>query len=93
MRIPISIHHSELEEEYCYYDDWEKSVVCADYEARYEYSVDEVELDYADLEDIVNEYFDDIIDIILKDKLLTKLLLKRLHKNISSITDEKSSKR
>jgi len=90
MRIPISIHHSELEEEYCYYDDWEKSVVCTNYEAKYEYSVDEVELDYADLEDIVDEYFDDIIDIILKDKLLTKLLLKRLHKNISSITDEKS---
>ncbi len=41
------------------------------YDYDHEYAVDEVEFDHADLEDIVDEYFDDIIDIIL---LLTEML-------------------
>ena len=44
----------------------------------YEFDVDEVEFDYADLEEIVDEYFDDIIDILLGDKQLMKALLKKM---------------
>ncbi len=62
----------------CYYDDWEKSVMCDDYNAEYEYTVDEVEFDYADLKDIVEEYTDDIIDILLSDRRLVKALLKKM---------------
>jgi len=47
-------------------------------DAQYEFTVDEVEFDYADLVDIVNEYFDDIIDILLSDKQLMKALLKKM---------------
>jgi len=47
-------------------------------DAQYEFSVDECEFDYADLVDIVNEYFDDIIDIILSDRRLVKELLKKM---------------
>jgi hypothetical protein len=36
-------------------------------DAQYEFSVDECEFDYADLEDIVDEYFDEIIDILLRN--------------------------
>jgi len=36
-------------------------------DAEYEFTVDECEFDYADLEDIVNEYTADIIDILLRN--------------------------
>ncbi len=64
MIVPVYIYYRSLEE-MCYYDDWEKNVVCDDYNAEYEYSIDEVEFDYTDLKDIVEEYTDDIIDILL----------------------------
>jgi len=90
MIIPVNIHHHELEE-LCYYDQRERAVLCADYNSRDEYSVDEIELEYHDLVDIVEQNFDDIIDIILKDKQLTKLLLKRMARKIDilSVTDFK----
>jgi hypothetical protein len=78
MIVPVRVHHRDLEEELCYFDDWEKSVICDDYYAEYEYTVDEVEFEYADLEDIVREYTDDIIDILLSDKQLMNELLKKL---------------
>ena len=61
-------------------------------DAQYEFTVDEVEFDYADLVDIVNEYFDDIIDILLSDKQLMKALLKKMRsrKIDVSVIDEKS---
>jgi len=77
MIVPVYIHYRDLEE-MCYYDEDEESVVCDDYDADHEYTVDEVEFDYADLEDIVNEYFDDIIDILLRNhkSRINKLLKK-----------------
>ncbi|ACP35562.1 Cysteine--tRNA ligase [Sulfolobus islandicus L.S.2.15] len=75
MIVPVHIRYHELEE-LCYYDEWEKGVVCDDYNAEHEYTVDEVEFDYADLEDIVGEYTGDIIEILLsdyKEKLLSTL--------------------
>lgn len=66
MIVPVYIHYRDLEE-LCYYDDWEESVVCDDYDYDHEYTVDEVEFDRADLEDIVDEYFDEIIDILLRN--------------------------
>ena len=48
------------------------------YDAQYEFSVDEAEFDYADLKDIVIEYFDEIIDILLSDRRLVKELLKKM---------------
>jgi len=47
-------------------------------DAQYEFSVDECEFDYADLKDIVEEYTDDIIDILLSDKQLMNALLKKM---------------
>ncbi len=76
----------------CYYDEDEESVVCDDYDYDHEYTVDEVEFDRADLEDIVDEYFDDIIDIILDDRRLTNALLKKMRSRKIDVTtiDEKS---
>ncbi|ACP48589.1 hypothetical protein YN1551_1500 [Sulfolobus islandicus Y.N.15.51] len=47
-------------------------------DATYEFGVDECEFEYADLIDIVIEYFDDIVDIILSDKRLTNALVKKM---------------
>jgi len=49
--------------------------------AQYEFTVDEVEFEYADLKDIVEEYTDDIIDILLSDKQLMNALLKKNEKS------------
>jgi len=97
MIVPVYIHYRDLEE-MCYYDEDEESVVCDDYDYDHEYTVDEVEFDRADLEDIVDEYFDDIIDIILNDKQLTKILLEKMRSrriNISTIdtSGERNAKR
>jgi len=93
MIVPVRVHHRDLEEELCYYDDWEKSVICDDYYAEYEYTVDEVEFEYADLEDIVREYTDDIIDIILDDRRLTNTLLKKMRSRKIDAEGEKNAKR
>jgi hypothetical protein len=47
-------------------------------DAQYEFTVDECEFDYTDLKDIVEEYTDDIIDILLSDRKLMNALLKKL---------------
>jgi len=83
MKVPVKIHHRELEEEVCYYDDYEKSIRCDNINTEYEYDIDEVEFDLNDLRDIIDEYFDDIAEILIKDKRYREKLLKLL-KNISS---------
>jgi hypothetical protein len=64
-------------------------------DAQYEFTVDEVEFDYADLKDIVEEYTDDIIDILLNDEQLTNALLKKMRSrkiNEPAIIDAESEK-
>jgi len=95
MIVPVSIHYRDLEE-LCYYDDWEKSVVCHDYNADHEYTVDEVEFEYADLKDIVEEYTDDIIDILVSDRKLVNVLLKKMRSrkiDLSLIINVKGEKK
>ena len=77
MIVPVRIDYRELEE-LCYYDDYEKGVICDNYNAEHEYTVDECEFDYTDLKDIVETYTDDIIDILLGDRRLVKELLKKM---------------
>jgi len=96
MIVPVRVHHRDLEEEFCYYDEWEKSVICDDYYAEHEYSIDEVEFEFGDLEDIVNEYFDDIIDILLSDRRLTNALFKKMRSrkiDVSSIINAEGEKK
>jgi len=82
MKVPIKIPHRDLEEYYeegCYYDEREKAIICDDYYVEYDYDMDEIEFDYSDLEDLVDQYFDDITDIILRDKKLLDKLIKKLN--------------
>jgi hypothetical protein len=86
MIVPIYIDERDLEE-MCYYDEDEESVVCDDYDYDHEYTVDMVEFDRADLEDIVDEYFDEIADIILNDKMLRRALFRKLKNNAKALLD------
>jgi len=63
-------------------------------DAQYEFSVDECEFDYTDLKDIVEEYTDDIIDVLLSDKQLMNALLKKLRSrkiDVSAIDEKMES--
>jgi len=65
------------------------------YDTDLEFDVDEVEFDYADLKDIVEEYTNDIIDIILGDEQLKDALLKKLRSrkiDVSTIIDAEGEK-
>ena len=62
-------------------------------DAQYEFTVDEVEFDYADLKDIVEEYTDDIIDILLSDRKLMNVLLKKMRSRKIDAKGEKNAKR
>ncbi len=56
-------------------------------------SLHECEFDYADLEDIVDEYTADIIDILLSDKRLMNELLKKMRSRKIGVEGEKNAKR
>ena len=75
MIVPIYIPYRELEE-VC--DGDGEYAICRSYEGEIEVSVDEIEFERSDLEDIVDQYFDDIIDILLKNKRYTDILRKKM---------------
>lgn len=75
--IPISIKYSDLEE-MCYFDKYEGGVICDDLNTTIEMTPEEVEFEREDLEQIVDEYFDEIIDILLSDKRYRDKILRRL---------------
>ncbi|ACP35847.1 hypothetical protein LS215_1851 [Sulfolobus islandicus L.S.2.15] len=74
MIVPVHINYRDLEE-ICYYDEWEKGVVCDDYNAEHEVDVDDVEFDYIDLEEVIDRYLNDVIKILLSDKRYREKLL------------------
>ena len=73
----VTIPYRFIEEHAWCVKDFDEYLLYAE-DAQYEFTVDEVEFDYADLKDIVEEYTDDIIDILLSDRRLVKELLKKL---------------
>ncbi|MFP3214313.1 MAG: hypothetical protein RXR18_03785 [Nitrososphaeria archaeon] len=79
MKVPVFIKYSKLEDN-CYCDKQE-GIICDDFKDYVDVDTDDVQLDRTDLEDIVNEYLDDIADILMMDKRLLDRLLKKLNKN------------
>ena len=79
MKVPVFIKYTRLEDN-CYCDKLE-GIIYDDYKDYVDVDVDDVELDRTDLEDIANEYIDDIADILMVDKRLLDRLLKKLNKN------------
>ncbi|WP_016730905.1 hypothetical protein [Saccharolobus islandicus] len=64
MIVPVYIHHYELEK-ICESDG--EYAVCDNYYADHEYTIDDVEFDYGDLEGIVDRYLDEIIEILIEE--------------------------
>ncbi|ACR41373.1 hypothetical protein [Saccharolobus islandicus] len=74
MIIHVYIHHYDLEK-ICERDG--EYAICDNYYADHEYTVDDVEFEYADLENIVDRYLDDILEILQKNyKKKLNMLLK-----------------
>jgi len=74
----VFIKYSRLEDN-CDCDKQE-GIICNDFKDYVDVDVDDVEFDRTDLEDIVNEYFDDIADILMMDKRFLDELSKKLNK-------------
>ncbi|WP_016732350.1 hypothetical protein [Saccharolobus islandicus] len=64
MIVHVHINHEELEE-LCEADR-NGYVYCHDYNSDIEIDLEDIEFDFQDLEEIVDEYLDDIIDILAK---------------------------
>lgn len=78
VRVPVTISYREMEK-VCYHDKYE-GVICDDLDTTVEINPEDAELERAELETIIDEYLDDVIDIILSDERYRKALLKRLSK-------------
>jgi hypothetical protein len=78
MKVPVFIKYSRLEDN-CDCDKQE-GIICNDFKDYVDVGVDDVEFDRTDLEDIVNEYIDDIADILMMDKRLLDELFKKLNR-------------
>jgi len=78
MKVPVFIKYNRLEDN-CDCDKQE-GIICNDFKDYVDVDVDDVEFDRTDLEDIVNEYIDDIADILLMDKRLLDELFKKLNR-------------
>ncbi|BDB97935.1 hypothetical protein [Saccharolobus caldissimus] len=74
MMVHVHISYRKLEE-LCEADG--EYVLCRDYEDVVEIQPEEVEFDNLDIEDIVGEYFDDIVKIILRK--YKHVLMKRIN--------------
>jgi len=82
MKVPVYIKYSKIED-ICDYDDQE-GIICDDFKGYVDVDVGDVKFDRNDLEKIVNEYLDDIADILMEDKRLMDELLKKLNVNINT---------
>ena len=79
MKVPVFIKYSKIED-ICDYDERE-GIICDDFKGYVDVEVGGVQFNRNDLEKIVNEYFDDIADILITDEHLLDKLLKKLNIN------------
>lgn len=77
MIVPVFIKYNDIEG-LCYYDEWERGIICDDYSGEIEISAEEAFFERFDIEEIVNIYLDDILDVILNDKRYRETLFKKL---------------
>ena len=82
MKVPVFIKYSKIED-ICDYDDQE-GIICDDFKGYVDVDAGDVKFNRNDLEKIVNEYLDDIADILMEDKNLLDELLKKLNVNINT---------
>ena len=82
MKVPVFIKYSKLEG-ICDCDGQE-GIVCDDFKGFVDVDVANVELNRNDLEKLVNEYLDDITNILVADRHLLDELLRKLNVNLNT---------
>jgi tetrahydromethanopterin S-methyltransferase subunit B len=82
MKVPVFIRYSKLEG-VCDCDEQE-GVVCDDFKGSVDVDVSDIQLNHNDLEKLVNEYLDEIADILMADRHLLDELLRKLKINLNT---------
>ena len=82
MKVPVFIRYSKIEE-LCDHDGQE-GIICDDFKGYVDVDVGHIQLNRNDLKKLLNEYLDDIADILKADKRLLDELLRKLNINLNT---------
>jgi len=82
MKVPVFIKYSKIEE-LCDPDEQE-GIICDDFKGYVDVDVGDIQLNRNDLKKLLNEYLDDIVDILKADKRLLDELLRKLNINLNT---------
>jgi len=77
MKVPVFVGYSKIEE-LCDHDGQE-GIICDDFKGYVDVDVGDIQLNRNDLKKLLNEYLDDIVDILKADRRLLDELLRNLN--------------
>ena len=79
MKVPVFIRYSKIEE-LCD-DNEQEGIICDDFKGHVDVDVGDIQLNRNDLKKLLNEYLDDIAEILKADRRLLDELLRNLNMN------------
>ena len=82
MKVPVFIRYSKIEE-LCDHDGQE-GIICDDFKGYIDVDVGDIQLKRNDLKKLLNEYLDDIAEILKADRRLLDELLRKLNINLNT---------
>jgi hypothetical protein len=82
MKVPVFIRYSKIEE-LCDHDEQE-GIICDDFKGYVDVDVGDIQLNRNDLKKLLNEYLDDIAEILKADRSLLDELLRKLNINLNT---------
>ena len=82
MKVPVFVGYSKIEE-LCDHDGQE-GIICDDFRGYVDVDVGDIQLNRNDLKKLLNEYLDDIVDILKADRRLLDELLRKLNINLNT---------
>ena len=82
MKVPVFIRYSKIEE-LCD-DNGQEGIICDDFKGYVDVDVGDIQLNRNDLKKLLNEYLDDIVDILKADRRLLNELLRKLNINLNT---------
>jgi len=82
MKVPVFIKYSKIEE-LCD-DNGQEGIICDDFKGYIDVDVGDIQLNRNDLKKLLNEYLDDIAEILKADRRLLDELLRKLNINLNT---------
>ena len=82
MKVPVFVGYSKLEG-ICDCDEQE-GIICDDFKGYIDVDVGDIQLNRNDLKKLLNEYLDDIAEILKADRRLLDELLRKLNINLNT---------